>query len=117
MKRYVGVSLSFCVRDVLLGKVRPEQVAFIVPGFDWERAGRKPCESYFKSYWSKFSRAAVDATLALLTFRNRPDGTAANISKGIWIPEELFTWENYCNPNYRVRTEDMDAPCPQPDDL
>ncbi len=104
--KYVGVSLSFCVKAILQNQVHPDQIAFIVPNFNWDRAGRKPDESYYSIYWQGYSRSTIDSLLETLIFHPRPaDTETANISKGLWIPEAEFSWESYADPLKRLPTE------------
>lgn len=108
MPKFVGISLSFCVRDILDGVIKADDVAFIVPNFNWDLAGRKPDTSYYTIYWRNYTAETVNALLAKLEFRSRPDDVqSANISKGIWIPEGTFSWEAYADPDERMTTAEI----------
>ncbi len=51
--RYIGMSLSFCVKDILNGKIRIEDISGIISSTKVES-----CEKafeYYASYWGKFA--------------------------------------------------------------
>jgi hypothetical protein len=107
MKKYVGLSLSFCVKDILEGFVLEEQVAFIVPGFNWTGT---PHESYYGVYWRKFDRQVADELLSRLKTVPRPaECDAPNLANGMWWPEDKFDWSVLADPDKRVRTEVLTA--------
>jgi hypothetical protein len=62
MKR-IGLSLSFCIKDICDGKVAFDDVAVIITNtrandaVDWRRL----TESYSRSYWSQIPNAAAMA--------------------------------------------------------
>lgn len=100
--KFVGLSLSFCVRDILAGIVSLDDIAFIVPGFSWHE-GKKPSESYYETYWNQWPRDEIDRTIAKLKFVPK-EGDAANISRGHWMNFSDFSWEAYHDHEKRVRT-------------
>jgi hypothetical protein len=51
----IGLSLSFCVKDLMSGEVLPDEVQFIIAGtsIESDEEFKKACESYASSYWIK----------------------------------------------------------------
>jgi hypothetical protein len=93
LSKLVGLSLSFCVKHILEGKVPLKDVAFIVPGFKWDNvpeSERRPSENYYSIYWRDWDRATVDALLARLEIRGGREG-GHNVAHGIWWP--LDQWD------------------------
>jgi len=89
MKKYVGLSLSFCIKAILSGDIKADQVAFIVPGFDlknWDFA----FDHYMEIYWRRWPKETVVELLNKVDIRNlSPKGH--NIARGCWYP--LDQWE------------------------
>jgi hypothetical protein len=83
--RKIGLSLSFCVTDILAGEVAVEDVVLIYAGTN---GLAEVCERYRRSYWRKFDTAKVDAVLAALADRIielKPAGLPAhNLGNGHW---------------------------------
>jgi len=89
---FEGLSLSCCVRDIVEGKIKKEDVNFLVIGtkyrndFHWEEV----LEIYKKYYWKKNPKKGAEIANY---FRNnglirqpRVDGDIChNISQGHWI--------------------------------
>lgn len=82
MKLY-GVSLSFCVLDILMGRIAEDVVGAIYCGFDYEKGIGAP-EHYYGIYWKKFPKSEVDGLLARLDIRPAVC-EHQNISQGHWM--------------------------------
>lgn len=100
--KLTGLSLSFCVKDILAGKIPEEAVLVIFCGFDrWEG---QPDASYYAIYWRDYPRTTVDALLARLTIRAALCNSR-NISQGHWMAGTA-TAERMVDQFDRLRTED-----------
>lgn len=105
-KQFVGLSFSFCVSEVLEKRIKPEQIAFILAGFDLDGdwGGVVP-PHYYNIYWRKFTKEEVDAVVSQLTIRSHRGGH--NVSNGIWWP--LDRWSDLVPDDHtkRLRTEEL----------
>jgi len=103
--KFVGLSLSFCVKHILEGRISEDQVAFIVPGFPWDGI---VSESYYSIYWKPWEKAKVDELLSRLVIQGGRVG-GHNVSQGIWWP--LDQWDETVLDDYqkRLRTEELAA--------
>lgn len=82
-EKYTGLSLSFCVKEIIKGILPESSVIEIVCGFDYD--GTIP-EKYFDIHWSNFDRAEVEALISRLKIRGNKGGH--NIAKGNWMVGE-----------------------------
>lgn len=103
MIQYVGLSLSFCVRDLLAKRVQPQQVAYIIPNFPYWTG--TPVASYYNTYWNAWDRDEVNSLLKSLTFVQRKNNLSANIANGYWIEASDFSWEAYQDASQRTHGE------------
>jgi len=89
-RRLVGLSISFCIKDICREEVQPEEVIFIVGDCrvenesDWNWL----LQYYSKTYWNKFPTKAVEVANNLrkegrLRFSNKK--FEINIANGHWI--------------------------------
>ena len=53
VKRYIGLSLSFCVRDILAQKISIKEISCIVTSTRFTNLD-DAVEYYYEPYWSKF---------------------------------------------------------------
>ena len=53
VKRYIGLSLSFCVRDILAQKISVNEISCIVTSTRFENLD-DAVEHYYAVYWSSF---------------------------------------------------------------
>jgi len=87
----IGLSVSMCIRDILNGEINIEDVSCIIAGtmIQNSQGWFALVDQYSDSYWKKFSREAVWATLEQLIpiiYQPRLAGKQGpNISKGHWI--------------------------------
>lgn len=92
----IGLSLSFCVKDIVLGKVALADVEFIVAGTcvgsaeEWQEL----LNQYSKTYWEEFPERAREVALQLVNdgrvIQPRLEsGSAPRISRGVWIENPL----------------------------
>lgn len=91
----IGLSLSFCVKDILAGKVREEDVERIEAGTkavtdeDWDFLIRRYCEIFWKAEPERAAAIVQRLRAAGKIDQPRARGEeAANISAGHWIDAE-----------------------------
>lgn len=112
--KFIGLSLSNCVADILAGKVNIEDVAFIIAGtmITDEKSLYHVVDVYGESYWRVFSYSSIMDTIKTLFFSGRffqPRITHANccyIGSGHWVvfnPDRLDEYINYINECMRVK--------------
>ena len=107
----IGLSLSFCIRDIVSGLVNIDNVEKIITGTkcrtpeDWEYL----ISEYKNSYWyelnskNEFKHVTVDILTILLRdgkiYQPKLKGEIPpNISKGIWVEnEESLAKERQCS--------------------
>ena len=87
--KYVGLSLSFCVKAILAKEIPLEYVEYIVPGFRFD--GKIP-EHYYDIYWSKWTKSEVDELLSKIKLVELPTSEVPNIAHGIWWFAKDFDW-------------------------
>lgn len=87
MKRY-GLSLSFCLPDLLSGEVSLSSFAGIISATRFETP-EQALEHYMDSYWSDLDRASVRTMLEAIwpkVVQPRLSGLPAhNIARGKWM--------------------------------
>lgn len=90
MSKLIGLSISFCVRDICEGRVSFDDVSFIIPGMDLNENNTiwDVYERYKQSYWSKFPEQSR-LVLERIEIRSHP-GNRPNISAGCWMLEEDY---------------------------
>lgn len=93
----IGLSLSLCIRDIIAGKVREEDVKQITTG----TCARTPCEwdallaRYAIHYWRKDPKRGIEIANRFLhkdkIYQPRADGQdAPDILNGIWVESDPF---------------------------
>lgn len=97
-QKYTGLSLSFCILDLLKGRIREEDVLEIYCGFENYNI---PPENYYDIYWKKFSRDVVNNLISRLTIKSAICEWR-NISQGHWMVGKI-TEERCKNHEDRVR--------------
>lgn len=55
--RKIGTSLAFCVRDIVEGRCKIEEVRVIIAGTDF-KSPEEVIEKYKRTYWGRFPEAA-----------------------------------------------------------
>ena len=89
MTKLVGLSVSFCVQDIVEGRVPLDDVAFVIPGFDITKTSRDEVFAiYSQVYWDDYpdQARAVFSRLEL-----RPHGNSGqNITFGRWMRLEDY---------------------------
>jgi hypothetical protein len=105
--KFIGLSLSFCVKDIMDGKVPREHVTQIIPGFCWD--GGPP--EYFDIYWRKYDRQKVQELLdSMVISCYSIDGSFGhNISKGYWMPEVSNIPLHLRDNSFRMTTQEVMA--------
>ncbi|MDD5059466.1 MAG: hypothetical protein WC516_10005 [Patescibacteria group bacterium] len=87
----IGLSISMCVKDILNGEVNIEDVYCIIAGtmIQDQKNWFVLVDQYGDSYWKKFSKEDIWATLEQLIpiiYQPRLAGKQGpNISRGHWI--------------------------------
>lgn len=91
MNRFVALSLSFAVKDLLTNRVPLDAVEYVVPNFAWPGLQNwladecKPFDRYMDTYWSYYAnRESVLELLAKLRFNSASH--QFNIAQGYWWP-------------------------------
>ena len=86
----IGLSLSFCVKDIMSGHIDPRQVHSVltscVPsegGLPYISSYDFP-ENYYKSYWSKYTPHEVQDVTRGIVFMSRTQHII-NIAEGYWL--------------------------------
>jgi hypothetical protein len=94
--KLLGLSLSFCVRDILEGKVSIDDVECIISCTRFENASQA-FDFYINDYWSKYPKETVNAVLMEVwplvfqpRFNNERGHTIAN---GYWFNHETGVLE------------------------
>jgi len=91
----IGLSLSFCIRDIMAGKMLEADVTKIITNTsarteaDWDRL----CAGYRQTYWRSFEADAVIALIQRLRAQGKieqprledPDHEHS-INAGVWMP-------------------------------
>ena len=95
MSKVIGLSVSFGIQDICEGKVKLEDVAYIVPGFTVVQTPEEIHGRYKDIYWRKYPEALEVLKRVKLVYINhhdlREEGIAlANGPNGVWIGEEEF---------------------------
>ena len=98
----IGLSLSFCVQDILNGKVLLDEVDYIIASTrckdasDWQEV----YNSYKRSYWAEFSDEQVKLVFDFLLPKIKQPRLKDNnkfpmITDGRWVEsEDEITWAN-----------------------
>lgn len=96
----IGLSLSFCVKDILLERVPLIDIAVIVSGTNFAGLYEKPTDelvdeimkNYYIPYWGRYSEGHCRFILRYLIHnhmlvqpRSRNPKLAPNIAKDIWL--------------------------------
>jgi (2Fe-2S) ferredoxin len=93
MDMFIGLSLSFCVKDILAGKVSIDAVKAIISGtlIQSEKELQGLLSAYSETYWRDFSDEAAEEIVRKLiisgkfiqprVFNIKPP----NIHKGYWV--------------------------------
>lgn len=96
MKRYIGLSLSNCVRDIAYGKVDETDVELIVAGTKiTTRSDLQKClGAYEKCYWGDLGSEGTTIAYRLWNagkiYQPRVDGYEShNIANGHWVEIEV----------------------------
>lgn len=88
-QKYIGLSVSGCIKAILSGEVHPDMVEYIIPGF---RLKNGIPETYYGNFWSHWSRPQIDAVISQVRIVERPENEEVyNIAHGEWVPAEFGT--------------------------
>lgn len=94
-----GLSLSFCVSDILRGLIDLKYVKAIHPNFEWTG---KPPASYYLGYWRDFRKEDINNLLASIKIEEVYKYT--NIANGCWL-KGTATVERCQDTHDRLTTE------------
>lgn len=53
MSKLIGLSVSFCIRDICEGNVALKDVSYIIPGFNLVQSPEQIFDNYKDIYWRK----------------------------------------------------------------
>ena len=113
MPKYIGLSLSNCVKDILDGKIEIDNVAFIISGthiIDRESM-LAVVDIYHESYWKYHRLPEIINVIETLFFSGRfiqpriVSAPTCFIGTGHWTkfnPERFDEYINYINEQMRV---------------
>ena len=89
--KLIGLSLSFCIKNICEDLIDVDEVAGIVPAFAItpDNDIKKVWERYCKSYWSGYPNLAWDAIHAVKIMPQHP--TPVNIAAGHWMLESDYS--------------------------
>lgn len=99
--KLTGLSLSFCIRDILRGAIAEKDVSIIYCGFDnW--IGR-PVDHYYDLYFKEWPKETVDALFDRLTIKPALC-EHRNVSQGHWMVGEA-TEKRLADEDDRLHTQ------------
>jgi hypothetical protein len=81
-KKLIGLSLSFCIKDILLGRVKEDEVFMLYCKAD--PTSQEMLRQYMQSYWSDFTMEDVRALLDRMKPKIHQLHHALRIPLGIW---------------------------------
>ena len=91
-QRYIGFSLSFCVKDILLGEVKAEEVIYIYSACRPTSATdvEEIIQRYSETYWRQFTKEQISSVLTALEDRigwsnYQMMRTSMCIATGVWV--------------------------------
>ena len=92
MRRYIGLSLSLCLKDILNGKIEVSEVSCIVTNTAFDTY-LQAFNHYYSNYWASYDEAVAFKTLLevwpLVCQPRRQVGMAKHsghyVNKGWWI--------------------------------
>ena len=64
IKRYIGLSMSFCVADILRNKIDPKQISCIITSTRFQTP-EEAVEYYYQNYWSRFGYNKEDVLFVM----------------------------------------------------
>lgn len=86
--KYIGLSVSLCIKDIAQGTIPQQDVAFIIPGFDTTKTTKEEIFNNYKDlYWKDHKEKAWEI---LNTIQLYPHVQKPNISAGHWIKCEDY---------------------------
>lgn len=62
VKTYIGTSLSFCMQDILAGRVSVDEISAIVTSTAF-KSSEEAFNAYYESYWNDYSKLVVKMVL------------------------------------------------------
>jgi hypothetical protein len=86
----IGLSLSFCIRDILQKKVNVDQVKYIIAGFNVDNSQKLiyAIQRYKRVYWRDFTYTEIVPVVLDLWFNDKiyylANNQFMNISSGHW---------------------------------
>jgi len=90
MKPLVGLSVSFCIKDICKGQISRGDVELICAGFDLSATSLdRVFERYSQVYWVGFEEEARELLFSLPLSSSHP--YSRNISSGHWMKSSDFS--------------------------
>lgn len=110
-EKYIGLSLSFTIKDICENRVPMDAIEAIVPNFviDESNTLDDVFERYSESYWSKYKDRAREVLNSVKLLPRHPGGV--NIAAGHYILASKYSPSltlNYDHENYHVLPQDQD---------
>lgn len=92
MRKYIGLSLSFCMLDILEGRISIEEIAGIITSTKFDTL-EQAVDMYQSTYWKKFSKEYCTETLESvwsLIFQPRLNVLTSGhmVGHGFWLNTE-----------------------------
>lgn len=92
MRKYIGLSLSFCMSDILEGRISIEEIAAIVSSTKFNTI-EEAVDYYQPTYWYKFNKKTCQETLESiwdLLFQPRFSFPSSGhmVGHGFWLNTE-----------------------------
>jgi hypothetical protein len=97
MSKLIGLSVSFGIRDICEGKVKIEDVAYIVPGFTVVQTPEEIHKRYLRIYWEKYPNALEVLKQVKLIYISHLELLKCGIAfaNNPWISEEEFNRKRF----------------------
>ncbi len=96
----IGLSLSFCVKDILAERVSMDDVSYIITSVRPVNGLEPTIKAYMRMYWEAYSEDKVRQILSKLDLRHprlENDYHYPNIANGHWVnSEDEIVWQNEC---------------------
>lgn len=91
--KQVGLSVSFCIRDICEGNIALEDVSYIIPGFNVVQSPEQIFNNYKDIYWRKTPNALEILQKVTLKYISHDILTSLDVRRcdSVWIPKSEFS--------------------------
>jgi len=84
MRKLIGLSLSFCVKDILLGRIKEDEVFLIF--YKANPTSPAAIDQYKQTYWKGFATVHIEGVLERLESRlHLLDDEVLYIPNSVWV--------------------------------